>query len=326
MPPDLILGDGRRYVVVSVCSESLPASAPTPGLDDPTGDQAARLAARRHYPAPMGSLEHREPPRLAPHVYRAGHMVAVAFRGGGCLMLADPRAGKRPPPSHLVSVAKRITAHWGGTARLPKSNLRAEAIARRAQRAALAAPALRYEEQLGYCHDGPRCEATEGDLTRVVERERASRYIFADVINQTRTQRTLLVRRPSGVLRSPTGNCWEGDGYGGTPNGGFLFRGYFSHGDDRAAFFPPLRRWRLSYEPPVDAGPGRTELRWRSFFDRGTAVLDNASMRLVKMERVLRVSGRVWRPQRVSFIYPERIERVRTRPRCRDELPSATGP
>jgi len=346
--PDVVLTNGRRTVAVAFCNFALPRTLERGGRDDPTGDLAARETADRYYLSRVGSFDRPHAPRLAPRLYRALHQVALGFPGGGCLLLADPavpdpsdldpaagysskeidrlkrQAGRRPLPEQLVSIAKRTTGFWGRSPRRPGSNLRAEAIARRAQRETMAAPRMRYDERLSYCRDGARCTETEAGVERLVDRERASRYVFADVTDAASSaSRTLLVRTRRDVRRSPDGQCWELDSYGGSgpTGGGFLFRGYFSHGDERAAFFPPLYRWQLSYAAPRAAGPAQTELRWRSYFDRGTAIVDNGSLRLIRMDRAIRSGPRSWQRRRVTFSYPTSLERVTPTPECSHEGP-----
>lgn len=344
--PDVVFAKGARTVVVAVCeSTAVPGLREQPALDDPSGDQAAQETAARYYLGPVGSLDRPRPPRLAPHVYRAAHLVAVGFAGGGCLLFGDPAAPdptiadaagdtspqgvqralraarRRPLAPYLVAIAKRTTAYWGNSARLPASNLRAEAIARRAQRAVMSAPALRYEEHIGDCSGLMDCRAVEGAQTRVVGRERAPRYLFADVTDQSSGTRGLLVRTSGGVWRSGDGRCWTPDSYRGSGTGVFLFRGFFSHDDDQAAFFPPLRRWQLAYERPGRAGPRRTLLRWHSYFDRGTAIVDNATLRLVRMERVIHASTRAWLRRTASFSYPSALHRIQPRPECHGDPP-----
>jgi hypothetical protein len=230
-------------------------------------------------------------------------------------------AARRPLPAHLVEIAKQTTAYWGDSPRLPASNLRAEAIARRAQRAVMGSARLRYDERQSLCRDQGRCRETEAHEARLVEREAATGYVFADVTDEVRGSRQLLVRTRGSVRRSADGRCWDDDYYGGSPYGGFLFHGYFSHGYDRAAFFPPLWRWRLSYEPPRPAGPATTELRWRSYVDRGTAIVDNETLRILSMERIERAGPRAWTRRTVKVSYPARLKRVRAQPECAHETP-----
>jgi hypothetical protein len=342
--PDVLLRGNGRIVAIGFCNLAFAGSLREPGLDDPSGDSLAMEAAGRRY-LRHGSVERPEPPRLAPHVYRAVHMLTVAFPGGGCMYLADPvvpdpaqgeasatgspedlekavrAAARRPLPAHLVEIAKQTTAYWGDSPRLPASNLRAEAIARRAQRAVMDSPRLRYDERQSLCRDQGDCRETEADEARLVEREAATGYVFADVTDESQGSRLLLVRTRQSVRRSSDGRCWDEDFYGGAPYGGFLFHGLFSHGYDRAAFFPPLRRWRLSYEPARPAGPATTELRWRSYFDRGRAVVENESLRILSMERVERAGPRTWTRRTVKFTYPASLKRVRAEPECRHETP-----
>jgi hypothetical protein len=347
--PNVLVTDGQRMVAIAFCTFSLPRTLERAGRDDPTGDLAARETADRYYLPGVGSLERPRAPRLAPHLYRAVHQVALGFPGGGCLLLADPavpdptrpdsasgysppdqiekarrKASRQPLPEHLVSIAKGTTGYWGRSTRLPESSLRAEAIARRAQRATLAAPRMRYDERLSYCRDGSRCRETEAGVERLVERERASSYVFADVTDASSSaSRTLLIRAGRDVRRSPDGLCWDPDSYGGSgpSGGGFLFRGSFSPPDERVAFFPPLYRWQLSYSAPRPAGPAQTELRWRSYFDHGTVIVDNRSLRLIRMDRAIRSGTRSWQRRRVAFSYPASLKRVTPKPECRHEGP-----
>jgi len=260
----------------------------------------------------------------------------VGFPGGGCLLLGDPRFGtaklgearkemerrlraarRGPLPRHLIAIATRTTGHWGRRSQLPASSVRAEAIARRAQRAVMSAPRLRYEERWGFCQ-GSRCDKVDGTDTRLVERERASNYAFARRSVPPEAPPSRTIRFGTGTWFPDGSGCWAPEPFRGalsTYSEVFLFRGPWSR-DQRAAFFPPLRRWQLSYEPPRRAGRDKTELYWSSFFDRGTALVENATLRLLRVDRIQSTFNT--ERQRVSFSYPSKLDLKRPEPRCEE--------
>jgi hypothetical protein len=346
-PPRLASGDDAALafygsghtVLVADCRETSPSAGrerPS-GLDDPTGEVAARAKASTFYLPRPGRLQApKPPPRLAPRVYRAQTVVTVGFPGGGCLLLGDPafgtlRAGhdpkveqrrirearRRPLPRHLVGIAKRTTGHWGTRLSVPPSNRRAEAIARLAQRAVVSAPRFRYEERLAFCTGGPTCRSTRLREIRAGERDRAPAYAFAKLSGPTRDQPLRIVKSGREAWYADVASCWTREPFRGalsTSADLFLVTGPWS-ADQRAAFFPPLYRLQLSSEPPRPSGRGRTRLYWSSYADRGTALVENATLRLLRVDRI-RASRLNVERQRISFAYPSRLEHERPEPEC----------